>query len=129
MCFLAEPSPLPGNSSIYSFFFIIQSPQMQSLPVQSLDAIFFNILSKSATVVEGDQKVPFSIVTTPRCRGGNYSFSLDCSTLPFTLIILSVKQGGIKYHFFKVFGMTQPGIKPRSPGPLANTLPTRPSTH
>ena len=24
----------------------------------------------------------------------------------------------------KVFGMTQPGIEPRSPGPLANTLPT-----
>ena len=44
------------------------------------------------------------------------------------LIMLSAKQGGIKYHFFfkKVFGMTQPGIEPRSPGPLANTLPTRP---
>ena len=27
---------------------------------------------------------------------------------------------------FKVFGMTRPGIEPRSPGPLANTLPTRP---
>ena len=27
---------------------------------------------------------------------------------------------------FKVFGMTQPGIKFRSPGPWANTLPTRP---
>ena len=25
---------------------------------------------------------------------------------------------------FKVFGMTQPGIEPRSPGPLANTLAT-----
>ena len=29
---------------------------------------------KSATVVEGDQKAPFSIATTPRCRGGLYSF-------------------------------------------------------
>ena len=36
--------------------------------------------------------------------------------------MLSVKQGVIKYHF-KVFGMTQPGIEPRSPGALANTLP------
>ena len=27
-----------------------------------------------ATVVEGDQKAPFSIATTPRCRGGHYSF-------------------------------------------------------
>ena len=37
----------------------------------------------------------------------------------------SVKQGGIKYHF-GVFGMTQPGIEPRSPGPLANILLIRP---
>ena len=27
-----------------------------------------------ATVVEGDQKAPFSIATTLRCRGGRYSF-------------------------------------------------------
>ena len=37
--------------------------------------------------------------------------------------MLSVKQGGIKFHFFKVFGMTRPGIEPRSPGPLANPIP------
>ena len=41
------------------------------------------------------------------------------------LLLLSVKQGGIKYHF-KDFGMTPPGIEPRSSGPLVNTLPTRP---
>ena len=29
---------------------------------------------KLATVVEGDQKAPFSITTTPRCTGGRYSF-------------------------------------------------------
>ena len=29
---------------------------------------------KLATVVEGDQKAPFSIATTPKCRGGRYSF-------------------------------------------------------
>ena len=34
---------------------------------------------------------------------------------------MSVKQGGIKYHFW-VFGMTRLGIEPQSPGPLANTL-------
>ena len=39
--------------------------------------------------------------------------------------MLSVKQGGIKDHFLKkIFGMTQPGIEPRSPGLLANALPT-----
>ena len=29
---------------------------------------------KLATLVEGDSKAPFSIATTPRCRGGRYSF-------------------------------------------------------
>ena len=27
---------------------------------------------------------------------------------------------------YKVFGMTRPGIEPRSPGPVVNTLPTMP---
>ena len=27
---------------------------------------------------------------------------------------------------FEVFGMTRPGIEPRSPGPLASTQPTSP---
>ena len=27
---------------------------------------------------------------------------------------------------FEVFGMTRPGVEPRAPGQLANTLPTRP---
>ena len=50
--------------------------------------------------------------------------SLDCShfTLDPYLILLTVKQGSI----FLVFGMTRPGIEPRSPGPLANTLLIRP---
>ena len=30
--------------------------------------------SKLATVVESDQKAPFSIASTPRCGGGRYSF-------------------------------------------------------
>ena len=34
------------------------------------------------TVVESDQKVPFSIATTQRCRGKALLFLLDCSTLP-----------------------------------------------
>ena len=54
------------------------------------------------------------------------SFSLDCSTLPSirTLYrwVLSKEES---ITIFKVFGMTQPGIETRSPGPLANTLLTR----
>ena len=57
---------------------------------------------KLATIVEDDPKVPFSIATTPRCRGGCYSFpGLLHFTLDLYLIMLSVKQGGMKYHFFE----------------------------
>ena len=30
---------------------------------------------KLVIIIEGDQKAPFSIATTLRCRGGRYSFS------------------------------------------------------
>ena len=53
-----------------------------------------------ATIVEGDQKAAFSIATTPRCRGGRFPFAgLLHFTLDMYLILLSVKQGGIKYPF------------------------------
>ena len=53
-----------------------------------------------ATVVEVDPKAPFSIATTPRCREGATPFpGLLHFTLDTYLILLSVKQGGIKYHF------------------------------
>ena len=55
---------------------------------------------KLASVVEGDPKAPFSIATTTRCTGGRYFFpGLLHFTLDTYLIMLSVKQGSIKYHF------------------------------
>ena len=76
--------------------------------------------------VVGDPKAHFSIATKLRCRGGWYSFSwIAPLTLDTDFIMLSVKQGGIKQHFW-VFGITPPGIEPRFPGPLVNTLRTRP---
>ncbi len=33
-----------------------------------------SLVSKLATVVEGDQKAPFSIATTLKYKGGRYSF-------------------------------------------------------
>ena len=72
---------------------------------------------KLATVVEGDPKAPFLIATTPIAPFlGLIHFTLD----PY-LKILSVKQGGIVSHFW-VFGMTRPGIEPRSPGPYIYIL-------
>ena len=55
---------------------------------------------KLATVVKGDQKAPFPIASTPRCREGATPFpGLLHFTLDTYLILLSVKQGGFKYHF------------------------------
>ena len=60
------------------------------------------------TVVEGDPKSPFSIASTQRSRGGHYSFSLVLHfTLAIYLIMLSVKQRGIK-RYFLVRGMSKP---------------------
>ena len=53
------------------------------------------ISKKLATVVEGDPKVP-------RCREGAIPFlGLLHFTLDPYLIMLSVQQGSIKYHFFE----------------------------
>ena len=60
----------------------------------------FSCWLKLMTVVEGDPKATFLIATTPRCRGGYYSFPRIDPFYPcWYLIMLSVKQGGIKYHF------------------------------
>ena len=51
-------------------------------------------------LVENDPKAPFSIATTLRCREGAIPFPelLHFNIDPY-LIMLSVKQCGIKYHF------------------------------
>ena len=66
-----------------------------------------------ATIVESDLKAPFLIAMTTWCRGGRYSFPWIA---PFTfepyLIMLSVKQGGIKYHFFESLVWLNLGLNP-----------------
>ena len=82
-----------------------------------------------ATGVEGDQKAPLSIATTPSCRGRRYSIPwiapLYSWYVPKYCWLLSKE---VSSTIFKVFGMTRPGIEPRSLRPLANTLPTGPMT-
>ena len=51
-----------------------------------------------ATVVESDLKAPFSIATTLG-EGATPLPGLLYFTLDMYLIMLSFKQGGIKYHF------------------------------
>ena len=69
---------------------------------------------KLATVVEGDQKDPFLIATTPRRRSTPFSWLLH-----FTLDSISyywVLSKKVSSTIFKVFGMTRPRIEHRSPG-------------
>ena len=61
-------------------------------------------LVKLATLVEGNPKIPFSIATSPKCRGGRYSIpGLLHFTLDPYLIMLSVKQGNIKSYFWSLW--------------------------
>ena len=73
-------------------------------------------------LVKGDPKAPFSIATTPRCRGEHYSIPwiapLYPWSLPYNAECLAKRN---QVPFFE-FGMTRPEIEPRSPGTLANTL-------
>ena len=81
--------------------------------------------SELATVIEGDPKAPFSVATTPRCKGGRYSFSSMAPLIvdPY-LIMLSVKEEITKYDFLCVWYNTT-WTESQFSGSLENTLPTR----
>ena len=48
-------------------------------------SVVIGALGKLGTVVEADQKAPFSIATIPRCRGGCYSFPKIAPLYPWYL--------------------------------------------
>ena len=59
---------------------------------------------KLVAVIEDDLKAPFSVATTPSFREGHYSFPMIAPlTFDTHLILLSVKHGGIKYHFLSLW--------------------------
>ena len=59
--------------------------------------------------------------------GRTLLLSQDCSTLPLLrTLFCRVLSKEVSSTIFKVFGMTQPWTEPRSPEPLANTVPTKP---
>ena len=56
------------------------------------------------TLVEGDPKATFSVDTSPRCwKGVTPLPGLLHFTLDNYLIILSVRPGGIKYHYVSLW--------------------------
>ena len=72
-------------------------------------------------LVKGDPKAPFSFATTTRCWKRRHSFlRIAPLTLDPYLIMLSVKQWGVNYHFFESL-VWRLRIDPLSLGPLANT--------
>ena len=108
---LGSPSIMIGQLTLYIYIYIyneidgeVEMNRYIYIYIYTIYlSIYIYIVSKVklATVVEGDPKAPFSIATTPWCMGGRYSFPrLLHFTLDPYLIMLSVKQGGIKYHFF-----------------------------
>ena len=70
------------------------------------------------TIVEGDLKAPFSIATTPKCMGGRYSFPWVAPIYSWYVPNNAVLSKEASSTIFWVFGMTRPGIEPRSPGPI-----------
>ena len=65
-------------------------------------SIFIQV--KLATVVKGNPKASFSIATTPNVGEGATSFpGLLQYTFDTYLIMLSVKQDGIKYYFLSLW--------------------------
>ena len=74
-----------------------------------------------AIVVEGDLKAPFSIASTPRCRGGHYSIPWIVPIYPWSLPYNTELSKAASSTNFWVFGIIRPGIEPWSPRPLLNT--------
>ena len=62
-----------GHSCQFSIQFFKLFP-VGTDPIQYMNGNTWLLLSKLATIVEGDQKAPFLIATTPRGREGRYSF-------------------------------------------------------
>ena len=59
---------------LYIYCFLISDKACKSSEETKIIYIIYIYKVRSATVVEGDPKAPFSIGTTPKCREGCYSF-------------------------------------------------------
>ena len=57
---------------------VVAPVRVQSMGQIELNGVYKKV--KLATIVEGNPKAPFSIATTPMCRGGRYT-NLNCNCL------------------------------------------------
>ena len=72
VCKLASQTITSLGSSVFSQYSALYFTLMLDICIKV----------KLATVDEGDQKAPFLMATTPRCRGGHYSFPFIASLYP-----------------------------------------------
>ena len=84
--------------------------------------IYFDRFLQIPTVVEGDQKAPFSTATTLRCKGERCSFPWIAPLYPWYIPYIPECY---QVPFFESLVWRVLGLNP-GPGPLANALPTRP---
>ena len=81
---------------------VIPKTRKMVLDATLLNTQHYKVGTKGKVEQSRERRAPFSIATTLRYKGGYYSI-LFLGLLHFTLdpylIMLSVKQGGIKYHF------------------------------
>ena len=101
----------------------VQSPDQVVLVHWKRESNDISVIVKLAILVESDPKAPFSIVTTPRCRGVQLLLWI-APLYPWSLPYVLSKVASTT--MFWVFGMTRPRIELQFPGLLTNTLLIRP---
>ena len=74
-------SMLPFFSKVW--FFFISTCIKQKFQFLLFCVYMYKV--KLTTIVEGNSKAPFSLATTPRCRGGHYSFPWIAPLYPWSL--------------------------------------------
>ena len=105
-CFFLSKLILFYNKDFYYYtrIFLILLSNPVHTHTHTHTHIYIYIYIGWLTVVKGNPKGPFSIATTQRCSGGRSSFLwiFPLSVNPY-LIMLSVKQGSVKYHFLSLW--------------------------
>ena len=80
-------------------------------------ATLYKVKVKLATIVEGNPKAPFSIATTPMCRGGRYSFPgllyFTLDSVPYNAECLARRH---QVPFFESLVWLDLGLNPGLPG-------------
>ena len=74
------------------------------------------------SVFDDNRKAPFSLANWLRCKGECYTFPWITPLYPWHIPYNAVLSKEASRTIFWVFDMIRPGIEPRSPEPLANTL-------